>query len=356
VSNPPAPQEDLVQRLFDDLSSWKTSLEDLGTSYDPFRSDIDALHVRLDSFLTHARMTAKKGATLSDDVVDLLETLSSNERPTTQTKERVTRRVEKLKNSCQDMIQECQTCKDNFLQIYGRFSDLLDDLEERDAQLEKEIKSTKCKASRARAIAKVATSVGLVASAAAALTTFFFSMGASAFVVAPIAVSVATPILAFYSSSRSAASTKQIEKRGHEINLLREIIDGMSTGTDKITEMTRWWHSVQEEIASLEACFTKPQWGSSAKLVYSMEDWRALEDRFNEYAEQLSKVSTNLERKLRTPSPTLVGSTTSTSSNRSSHRKVESDSVRVRRVGDTTKLSQPRRAIAVVNSSSLRAP
>lgn len=153
-----------------------------------------------------------------------------------------------------------------------------------------------------------------------------------------------------------AASTKQIEKRGHEINLLREIIDGMSTGTDKITEMTRWWHSVQEEIASLEACFTKPQWGSSAKLVYSMEDWRALEDRFNEYAEQLSKVSTNLERKLRTPSPTLVGSTTSTSSNRSSHRKVESDSVRVRRVGDTTKLSQPRRAIAVVNSSSLRAP
>lgn len=99
-------------------------LHRFGTSYDPLRSSIDALQVRFECFLVHARMTAEKGATLSDDMVDLLETISTRNDPSSRTEKRVEKRVEKLKRSCEDMIEECQRCKDNFTQICGLLYDV----------------------------------------------------------------------------------------------------------------------------------------------------------------------------------------------------------------------------------------
>ncbi|KLO16465.1 hypothetical protein SCHPADRAFT_937820 [Schizopora paradoxa] len=345
----------ILQGIFDNISSWKSSLEEFGTSYDPLRSNIDALHVRFECFLVHARMSAEKGATLSYNVRDLLKTISSCKDPDRETEKRVSDRVERLKKDCEDVVDECQVCKGNFLEVYGLLYDILDDLDEKEAQLRKEVKSTKSKESRARTITKIATSVGLVASAAAALTTLFFSMGTSALVIAPIAVSAATPIISYYSTSRSAASTKLIEMHLHEGDILQKIIEEAWTGTEDVAEMTRWWHSVQEEIISLQSCLEKLQWGSKRTLVYSLKDWEALEDRFKEYSGQLKRVSSKAKSRKRTPSPVSSGTVASGESSKSSRRKVDAEAVvQVRRVNEPTVLTKPRRAKAVTNSSSAR--
>ena len=118
--------------------------------------------------------------------------------------------------------------------------------------------------------------------------------------------------------------------------------------------MTRWWNSVQEEIISLESCFKKLEWGSKRKLVYSLKDWKALEERFEDYSGQLKRVSSKSKSRKRTPSPRPSSTSTSSKTNKYSCREADGEAVKVRRVGERAVLSKPRRAIAVTNSSSSR--
>ncbi|KLO16463.1 hypothetical protein SCHPADRAFT_937818 [Schizopora paradoxa] len=344
----------ILRNILDNISSWKAELQDFGTSYDPLRSKIDALLVRFDCFLEYARMTADKGETLSGDMADVLETISDQSDPTPQIEKSVEGRLRKLKRTCSVMVEECQKCTDKLLEVHDLLSDISKDLDEQDSRLKKETKMSKSKASRARVIANIAKTVGMVASAAAAVTTIFFSMGTSALVIAPVVVSAALPIISYLSNNKSEALNKRIEVRLCENDTVQRITAEASNGTEHVVKMTKWWSTIQQDILTFKSCFKSLEWGSESKLVNSIKDWKALEDRFKEFSDQLNQVS--LEPKAQRKSPSSISSVSATSSeaSKSSHRKVDMGVPKVRRVDDTIVLSKPRRAIAVTNTPSLR--
>lgn len=66
----------------------------------------------------------------------------------------------------------------------------------------KRVQAAKEKASRYATVTKLATTIALVSAAAAALTSAFFSFGATAAVMVPLAFSVSAPIAAFVASDK----------------------------------------------------------------------------------------------------------------------------------------------------------
>lgn len=91
-----------------------------GSSYDEMRINLDAVEVLIRSVIHNATTISDVGLMLADDMVDLLDTISSTESPSSRTRERLEKRLRSLKRTCENMIRDCQNCKENFSHINDR--------------------------------------------------------------------------------------------------------------------------------------------------------------------------------------------------------------------------------------------
>lgn len=91
-----------------------------GSSYDGIRIKLDAVEVLIRLVIHNATTISDVGSMLADDMVDFLDTISSTENPSSRTRERAERRLGSLKRTCENMIRDCQNCKENFSHINDR--------------------------------------------------------------------------------------------------------------------------------------------------------------------------------------------------------------------------------------------
>lgn len=61
---------------------------------------------------------------LADDMVDVLGVISDDKNPSDKIRERVGRRLLSLKRTCENMIRDCQNCKENFSHIHDRLKNV----------------------------------------------------------------------------------------------------------------------------------------------------------------------------------------------------------------------------------------
>jgi len=83
--------------------------------------------------------------------------------------------------------------------------------------------------------------------------------------------------------------TNQIQKLNNEGWVLQRVLQNMAEGSNSISEMSEWWPSVQQEIIRLEACSVGPglTWGPRPETTNSLNDWKVLGDKFEEYGERM---------------------------------------------------------------------
>ncbi len=105
----------------------------------------------------------------------------------------------------------------------------------------------------------------------------------------------------FSDASRLPVITNQIQKLNNEGWVLQRVLQNMAEGSNSISEMSDWWPSVQQEIIRLEACSVGPgpTWGPRPETTNSLNDWKVLGDKFEEYGERMLGHRSRSER--RTP-------------------------------------------------------
>ncbi|KLO19824.1 hypothetical protein SCHPADRAFT_992437 [Schizopora paradoxa] len=276
---------DVTRHLLDDIASWKDSLDKYGSSYDGIRINLDAVDVLVRSIIHNATTISDAGAMLAYDMVDLLDTISTTEAPSSRLIEKTEKRLAMLKRTCDNMIRDSNKCGENFGHIHDRLKNIERDLDERGCDIDRDIQRLRDEKENQQSwiscFVSLIKRLGIIFVAVAA---FFTWLGGE---------SIAEKFTRLYSwmnDSDRDRITSQLESLCQERDTLLGISGGVTKSASAVSEITDWWRIVRDELVRLEGSSAGGQlpWGSIPETAYSMNDWKSLQQRFEEYSRRMS--------------------------------------------------------------------
>ncbi|TDL26956.1 hypothetical protein BD410DRAFT_836051 [Rickenella mellea] len=264
------------------LKEWRSSLK-LDSEMEDILDDLSDVEKLQNEAVEHTKYTAALGSQIAQHMVTLMDDMTEFKvDPSDSTRRRKFRaRIKEVEALCEGMAHECEEGLNSFVQLQELLLALIDRVEDKRQKLKYLVKSSQKKESRDRTIAQIATIVGLLASAIAAVATAF-ALGPVAVVAIPLAFSVIAPIITFYATKRSETHKKLIETPLQTERLLQSLKGELTTCFDQAHTRSEWVYQLRSDIHTLRGVH-EVSW-STRDIQAARQGWDMLAENLREFS------------------------------------------------------------------------